>query len=75
MFESILLVLGAIGWVTSVLGAVLGHRRAAKLTEHVDEGTFSISTSERHSRWGLTLVVVGASAGGIGTILAVLTST
>lgn len=74
MLETTLLILAAAGWLTSVLGAILVHHGAAKLSEEPDPGTFSISTSERHSRWGLTLVILGASAGALGTILAVVSS-
>lgn len=70
---SILLVLASIGWLTTVLGAVLVHLGAAKLATHPDE-TWTISTSESRSRWGLTMIIVGASAGAGGTILAVLSS-
>lgn len=62
------------GWLTSVLGALLQHRGAAKLAVHPTDGSYTLSTSEGHSRWGLTLVVFGASAGGLGTIFAVIAS-
>ena len=74
MLESILLILAAVGWLTSVMGAVLLHLGAAKVAEQPDTGTFSISTSEPHARWGLTMVILGASAGAVGTSLAVLRS-
>lgn len=74
MLKTTLLILAAAGWLTSVLGAVLLHHGAASLSEDSDRGTFTISTSESHSRWGLTLVIVGASAGALGTILAVVSS-
>ena len=74
MVNSILLIFAAAGWLTSVLGAVLQHLGAAKLAKQPTEGTFTISTSEWHSQWGLTLVILGASAGAAGTRLAVLAS-
>ena len=74
VLEPTLLILAATGWLASVLGAVLIHRGSAKLANNVEEGTFTIFTSEAHSRWGLTLVVAGASAGALGTILAVIQS-
>jgi len=74
VLNSILLILAALGWLTSVLGAVLLHLGAAKVAEQRAEGTFTISTTESRSRWGLTMVILGASAGAVGTILAVLAS-
>jgi len=71
---STLLTLATVGWLTSVMGAMLQHLGAARLTKHPIDGTFTLSTSEGRSRWGLTMVVLGASAGAIGTILAVLAS-
>lgn len=71
---STLLVLASVGWLTTVLGAALVHLGAAKLAVQPDEGTWKISTSESRSRWGLTMIIVGASAGAAGTILAVLSS-
>ena len=72
VLKSILLILAAVGWFTSVVGAVLQHRGSAKLS--VEGGNLAISTSESHSRWGLTLVILGSSAGAAGTIFAVLAS-
>lgn len=74
MITSILLTLAAAGWLTSVIGAVLQHLGAAKLAVHPTNGTYTLSTSEARSRWGLTLIVLGASAGGVGTVVAVLAS-
>jgi len=74
VLKSSLLIFAAVGWLTSVIGAVLVHRGSAKLSENAEEGTFSIATSDSHSRWGLTLVILGSSAGAAGTILAVLSS-
>ena len=74
VITSILLTLAAVGWLTSVIGAVLQHLGSARLTTHPTDGSFTISTYEGRSRWGLTMIVLGASAGGAGTIVAVLTS-
>lgn len=56
-----------------MLGAVFVHLGGAKLETDPDE-SWSISTSESRSRWGLTMILVGASAGAVGIILAVLDS-
>ncbi len=72
MLTSILLILAAAGWLISVVGAVLQHHGAAKLDARPVDGTFTISTSEAHARWGLSMVIVGASIGSAGTILGVL---
>lgn len=72
MLDAILLIFAALGWLTTIIGAVLQHRGAATLTEPNSQGVYTISTSEKQSRWGLTLAIMGASVGAAGTILAVL---
>lgn len=67
---SVLLVLAALGWFTSVTGAVLQHRGAVSMRE--DDGIIELTDGRRQAAWGLSMVVFGASLGAGGTILGVL---
>ena len=69
---AVLLVLAALGWLLSVLGAILDFRSATSLTEHEDDGLFTIHQDERMGRVALLMIVGGATAGALGTILAVV---
>ena len=68
----VLLILASLGWLLSVLGAVLNYRSATRLTDHANEGLFTLHQDERMGRISVLLIVGGATAGAVGTILAVL---
>lgn len=74
MTES-LLCLAALGWLGSVLGAVLTHRGSVTLSVAPDDPDIievPRLSNPAAARWGLTLIVSGATFGAGGTILAVV---
>lgn len=68
--RNVLLILAALGWLTSVAGAVLQHRGALTMTE--DDDILHFNDGKRAAAAGLLFVVMGASVGALGTILGVL---
>lgn len=68
--RNVLLILAALGWLTSVAGALLQHRGAVTMRE--DDGIVHLNDEKRVAAAGLLLVVIGASVGAAGTILGVI---
>lgn len=69
---AVLLILAALGWLSSVLGAVVDTRSRFRLVENPNSGMYVIEENLKMGTLALLMIVGGASFGAAGTILAVL---